>query len=80
MNFDELSPPECLIAEQAVLNLRTLNAACDDAADGTVIAIGEALAVDQGRELTRKTLQAAVASQVEAVQKKVRPPGSASAD
>lgn len=80
MNFDELTAAERLIAEQAVLNLRTLNAACDDAADGTVIAIGEALAVDQGRELTRKTLQTAVAAQVESVQKKVRPPGSASAD
>lgn len=80
MNFDELSRAERLIAEQAVLNLRTLNAACDDAADGTVIAIGEALAVDQGRELTRKTLQAAVAAQLETVEKKVRLPGSASAD
>jgi hypothetical protein len=60
--------------------LRTLNAACDDAADGTVIAIGEALAIDQGRELTRKTLQAAVAAQLETVETKVRPPGFASAD
>jgi len=80
MNFDELTAAERLIAEQAVLNLRTLNAVCDDAADGTVIAIGEALAVDQGRELIRKTLQAAVAAQLETVEKKVRPPGSASAD
>ena len=79
MNFDELTAAERLIAEQAVLNLRTLNAACDDAADGTVIAIGEAIAVDQGRELTRKTLQAAVAAQRDTVEKKVRPPGSASA-
>ncbi len=47
MNFDDLTAAERLIAEQAVLNLRSLNAACDDAADGTVIAIGEALAVDQ---------------------------------
>lgn len=80
MNFDELTSAERLIAEQAVLNLRTLNAACDDAADGAVIAIGEALAVDQGRELTRKTLQAAVAAQLETVEKKARPPGSASAE
>ena len=29
MNFAELSPAERLIAEQAVLNRRTLNNACD---------------------------------------------------
>lgn len=80
MNFEELSPAERLVAEQAVLNLRTLNNACDIAADGTVLAIAETLAVEQGRELTRKTLQAAVDAQVETVEKKVRPPGSASAE
>ena len=39
MNFEELSRAERLIAEQAVLNLRTLNNACDMAMDGTVLAI-----------------------------------------
>jgi len=80
MNFDELTPAERLIAEQAVLNLRSLNTACDNAADGTVIAIGEALAVKQGRELIRKTLQTAVDAQVDTVEKKVRPPGHARAE
>lgn len=80
MNFDELTPAERLIAEQAVLNLRTLNTACDHAADGTVIAVGEALAVEQGRELIRKTLQAAVDAQINTIEKKVRPPGPASAE
>jgi hypothetical protein len=41
MKFDELTAAERLIAEQAVLNLRSLNKACDNAADGTVLAIGE---------------------------------------
>ncbi|MEO2012922.1 MAG: hypothetical protein ABGZ53_00980 [Fuerstiella sp.] len=36
MNFAELSPEERLIAEQVVLNLRTLNSAADAAVDGTV--------------------------------------------
>jgi hypothetical protein len=76
MNFDELTPAERLIAEQAILNLRTLNNACDMAADGTVLAIAETLAVQQGRKLTQKTLQMSV----DAVEKKVRPPVRASAE
>ena len=44
MNIAELSPEERLIAEQAVLNLRTLNSAADAAVDGTVFAIAEKLA------------------------------------
>lgn len=80
MNFEELSPAERLIAEQAVLNLRTLNKACDMAADGTVLAMAETLAVKQGRELTRKVLQAAVDAQVETVEKKVLPPASVHAE
>jgi hypothetical protein len=80
MNFDELTPAERLIAEQAILNLRTLNNACDMAADGNVLAIAETLAVQQGRELTRKTLQMSVDEQVDTVEKKVRPPVRASAE
>ncbi len=53
MNFEELSPQECLIAEQEIMNFRTLNKACREAADGKVLAVAETLAVDQGRELTR---------------------------
>ncbi|MCP4786436.1 MAG: hypothetical protein GY878_23090, partial [Fuerstiella sp.] len=68
MNFAELSPAERLIAEQAALNLRTLNNACDMAADGTVLAIAETLAAQQGRELTQKSLQASIDAQVETVE------------
>ena len=80
MNFDELSPEERLIAEQAVLNLRSLNKACDAAADGTVLSVAENIAVEQGRELTRRTLQATLNTQVESVEKKVARPGSADVD
>lgn len=73
MQFEELSPAERLIAEHAVLNLRTLNNACDMAADGTVLAIAEILAVEQARELTRKTLQASIDAQVDSVEKKSSP-------
>ena len=78
--FDDLSPEERLIAEQAVLNFRSLNSACDAAADGTVLAVAEKLAVEQGRELTRRTLQATIDAQVESVEKKVVRPGRADAD
>lgn len=80
MDWDGLTPEERLVAEQAVLNLRALNETCDDAADGTVLAIAEKLAVDQGRELTRRTLQTVVDRQTQAVEKKGRPAGAARAD
>ncbi len=80
MNFAELTPEERLIAEQAVLNLRSLNDACDAAADGTVLAIAEKLAVAQGRELIRRTLQASIDQQTKAVEKKGRRSGRAPAD
>lgn len=80
MNFEELSPEERLIAEQAILNYRSLNETCDAAADGTVFAIAEKLAVEQGRELTRRTLQATLNAQVKSVEKKVDRQGSANAD
>lgn len=80
MDFSELSAAERLIAEQAVLNLRTLNKACNDAAHGKVLAIAESLAVEQGREFTRQTLQQAVDAHIADVEKKVRPLGCASAE
>lgn len=80
MDWDGLTLEERLLAEQAVLNLRALNETCDDAADGTVLAIAEKLAVEQGRELTRRTLQTVVDRQTQAVEKKGRPPGTVRAD
>jgi hypothetical protein len=80
MNWSELSPTERLIAEQAVLNLRSLNAACDAAADGKVLAVAETLAIQQGRELIRRTVEVALQQQAEGLEKKVRRSGSARAD
>lgn len=57
MNWEELRPQERLVAEQAVLNLRALNQACRSAADGKVLAVAETLAMQQGREWIRKSLQ-----------------------
>lgn len=57
MDWVGLTPNERLIAEQAVMNFRALNAACDAAADGTVMGIAEQQAVKQGRDATRRTLE-----------------------
>jgi glutamine synthetase type III len=78
--FEELTPEERLVAEQAVLNLRSLNDACDAAADGTVLAIAEKMAIKQGRELTQRTLQTSVDRQTKAVEKKGRRSGRVRAD
>ena len=80
MKLDELSPEERLIAEQTVMNFRSLNKACDAAADGTVLVVAEQLAMAQGRELIRRTLEASLSEQVRTVEKKGRRAGRAYAD
>lgn len=80
LTWDGLTPEERLVAEQAVMNLRSLNEACDAAADGTVLAIAERLAMRQGRELIRKTLETSLNQQRVDVEKKGRPAGRATAD
>jgi len=49
LKWDELRAEERLIAEQAVMNLRTLNKACREAPQGKVLPVAEVLAVDQGK-------------------------------
>jgi hypothetical protein len=80
IKWSELSPTERLIAEQAVLNFRSLNAACDAAADGKVLAVAETLALQQGRELIRRTVEVALQQQAEGLEKKVRRSEPARAD
>jgi hypothetical protein len=80
LDWSELTPQERLVAEQAVLNLRTLNQACDAAADGTVLAVAEQLAMKQGRELIRKTLETSLDQQRADVEKKTRRAGPAAAE
>ncbi len=72
LQWDELSPQERLIAEQAVVNFRALNAACDAAVDGTVLGVAETLAMQQGRDLTRRALESALSGQARDVEKKGR--------
>lgn len=70
MSWDELTPEERLLAEQAVLNFRELNKAGDAAADGTVLNVCERLAIEQGREFTRRMLEATLNEQAHEVEKK----------
>ena len=53
MDLEKLTAEERLIAEQAVLNFRSLNKACDDAKDGTVLAVVERPTLIQGRNSLR---------------------------
>jgi len=80
MDWDGLTANERLIAEQAVMNFRALNAACNAAADGTVLGIAEQLAVKQGREATRRTLEMSLQMQDADLEKKARRTGPAVAE
>lgn len=80
MNWEALTPEERLIAEQAVMNLRTLSQACRHAPDGQVLAVAEQMAVEQGRELTRRTLQASLEHEGHALEKKGRRAGCVPAE
>ena len=71
MRWDELTPQERLIAEQAVLNFRELNSICDAAADGTVLDACETLAMQQGRALIRTSIETTMSLQAEHVEKKL---------
>jgi methyl coenzyme M reductase alpha subunit len=72
MDWGQMTSEERLIAEQAVLNFRELNKACDAAADGTVLNVCEKLAMQQGRELIRRTMEVTLNQQAAEVEKKGR--------
>ena len=72
MNWEELSPQERLIAEQAIMNFRSLNEAAREAPHGKVLHVLETLAIEQGRELTKRTLENSVNQQRDELEKKGR--------
>lgn len=71
--YDNWTAEERLIAEQVVTNFRELNRACDAAPDGQVLKVAEQLAMEQGRQLVRDTLESSLRHQAEVVEKKGRP-------
>jgi hypothetical protein len=77
--FEARTPLEALLLEQALLLARQLQQTADAAPDGQVLAQVEAAALPAGRELTRQAVQAALAAQAEAAEKKGRPAAVAQA-
>lgn len=63
---------EALVVEQALAMARDLKRTADAAPDGKVLAIAEQAAVRQGRELTRKSLEAVLNAQGDDLEKKLR--------
>jgi len=66
------SPLEALVVEQALAMVREMKGVADAAADGQVLAQAERVAVVQGRELSRKSLEAVLNEQAHEVEKKAR--------
>lgn len=75
--YEQLSPEERLLAEQAVVQYRALRKACTEAPDGKVLGVAERLAVNQGREMTRQTLETALQQEAAEAEKKGAPAESA---
>ena len=73
LNWDELTPEERLLAEQAVMQFRTLRKACAEAPDGKVLSVAERLTLQQGRDAMRKTLETALQLEAAEVEKKGAP-------
>jgi hypothetical protein len=76
MDLSKLSPEERIAAEQAVLTLRALNDAADQAPVGRGLACLEAVIHDKGFEHLRKLMTLAAGARPEA-QKRGSAPGRA---
>jgi hypothetical protein len=70
LQWDSLSPEERLLAEQAVLGFRALRKACVEAPHGRVLAVAERMAVSQGREAMRRTMETALQLEAAEAEKK----------
>ena len=65
-------PVEAVLVEQFLAMVHELRSVCRMAPDGHVLEQAEQLAVQQGRELTRRTLESVLNEQAEEVEKKGR--------
>lgn len=74
------NPTEALIVEQALAMYREMQRVANAAPDGQVLAQAEKVAVLQGRELARKSLEAVLNDQAEEVEKKGRRRGRVCAE
>lgn len=69
------NPTEALLVEQALAMVREMDDTANAASDGRVLREVEQLAITRGREFMRKSLEAVVNDQAEAVEKKARRAG-----
>jgi hypothetical protein len=65
-------PADALLVEQLLAMLHELRDACQTAPDGQVLKQTEQIAVQQGRELTRKALESVLNEQAAEAEKKGR--------
>lgn len=70
MNWDELTAEERMMAEQLVLNMRSLNQVARLAPDGHGLDVVERLAIEKGRELVRRTIELSLHLEGTEVEKK----------
>ena len=68
--FTAENATEALILEQALAFARQLTRTADAAPDGQVLRLAEACALEQGRDLLRKSLEITLQSQAQPVEKK----------
>ena len=66
------NPTEALLLEQALAMVREMDETANAAEDGKVLQEVEQLTLARGREFMRKSLEAVVSNQAEAVEKKGR--------
>jgi hypothetical protein len=74
------SPHEALVVEQALSMYREMREAAARAPDGAVLSVVESLAVARGRDLTRRSLEAVFAEEIESSEKKGRSTACAPAE
>jgi hypothetical protein len=75
--IDYQSDSERLVLEQAVAYVQSLNRLAQTAAHGTVLAVCEQLALDDGRKLLRDTLAAVLQTRADAVDAQKKTPATA---
>ncbi len=76
-DLDRLTPLQRLIVEQALVMAKGLEAAADAAPEGQVIDRCESFLLGSGRDFLRRTLESAIRSRAEGLEKKVAPPAPA---
>jgi hypothetical protein len=76
-SLDCMTPLQRLIVERALALAQELEATAGSAPEGRIIDRSESLLLGNGREFPRRALEDTLQAQVDALEKKGRPPGSA---